>query len=117
MRHWLLALMIALLPLRGWVGDAMAMSMWAPAAPLGAPLPCHGAPTDGHHAVEGDAPAQPGESVSATTHTACDVCHGPAMAAGARAGEIRRMPQTRRAPSQVRFASALAVGEIKPPIA
>jgi hypothetical protein len=24
MRHWLLALMIALLPLRGWVGDAMA---------------------------------------------------------------------------------------------
>lgn len=31
MRHLLLALMIALLPLRGWVGDAMAMEMMASA--------------------------------------------------------------------------------------
>lgn len=27
MRHWLLALMIVLLPLRGWMGDAMATDM------------------------------------------------------------------------------------------
>ena len=59
MRHWLLALMIALLPIRGWMSDAMAVAMLAPPAhtmnqagtPDAAPCP--------DHAMASDATASP----------------------------------------------------------
>ncbi len=76
MRHLLLALMIVLLPLRGWVGDAMAMQMAAGIAgtvtqhmpPGGQPTPDaevmvdhdHASGTESHasHSMAEQAPAQ-----------------------------------------------------------
>ncbi|HEX5738484.1 MAG TPA: hypothetical protein VFY22_08240 [Hydrogenophaga sp.] len=131
MRRLLLVFLIALLPLRGLVGDAMAVAMTnLPAhegtqtAALNA-MPCpdhaaaalpahegaHGAST--HSASHGDqATAQDAEH----QHTACDLCNGPAMA-DAMPLEIQPVVEHSLHVAPVeRFASSLPHQGIKPPI-
>ena len=77
MRRCLMVLMICLLPLRLWLGDAMAVQH-APLAPHEARMvvaqdahPCHGA----------DAPSEAPAAQATSEHSGacgdCSVCHGP----------------------------------------
>lgn len=92
MRRWLLVLMIVLLPVRTWAGDAMALSMgMAPAAAGLVAAPCHGglaAADSVDRVVNHDHRAGPisvadlapeAEGTLNDTCAACDVCNGPAM--------------------------------------
>ncbi|MDO8903511.1 hypothetical protein [Hydrogenophaga sp.] len=130
MRRLLLVFMIALLPLRGLVGDAMAVAMTTmpthehvQAATQGMPGPDHlatAAPahegthgTSPHHAAHGDhSPADTPEH----QHAVCDLCNGPAM--------TRAVPPELQLPLEHRllvppvehFASSEPHRGIKPPI-
>lgn len=134
MRHILLALLIALLPLRGWVGDAMAITLVSPAAAqqLVAELPdcmehsaalhaaIHAPPTDHsdrhvhndgtipHHAAGADEPSH--------AHGSCEVCNGPAMALGWPTGAALPQPPALVIALSVRFASTVLPQGVKPPI-
>lgn len=132
MRVFFLALMIALLPLRGWVGDVMAMEptnspqpahhaagMSAPAAMVMAN--CHEAPAAGHHGHAADA-AQPGSADD--EHAAgdcgscslCQICHSVALTAVLPPLPAAVLPGVAPASSQPLYASAeRALGD-KPPI-
>lgn len=80
MRRLLLVFMIALLPLRGLVGDAMAVAMNSSPSHEGVPvvamdtMPCpdHAATA---HPEHDDASAHDAEH----QHAVCDLCNGPAM--------------------------------------
>lgn len=138
MRHLVLALMIALLPIRGWVGDVMATEMASPKATQPANATkmvaahAHGAGAEGHFDhVSADAPAaQPApdcaghgagdSSPAADAHcescTACQACHTvalspliPALHAATAAPALPRSPAAH-------FASAPAALGQKPPI-
>ena len=140
MRHLLLALIIALLPLRAWVGDAMAVSMLghpaasavAAAAPPStgtyahpdcpdhaAGMPLHAnAVSDGHDSAHGmgthpaDAPQQPDHH----QHGACDVCNGPALGVSPPlAPHVSQVHALLTLPAE-RFASVALQQGIKPPI-
>ena len=83
MRHWFLVLMIALLPLRGWVGDAMAMEMLAQPAHAGMVMDGHGADHADHHAAHDeqcDCSGHASADQADHQHKACDVCNVPALA-------------------------------------
>ena len=123
MRHLLLALLIALLPIRGWVGDAMALAMLAPPAhSMGpaamadaAPCPDHAAPASA--ALHGE--ATPDMQAGADTdhsHSSCDVCNGPAMALPTPAVPALAMAHGVLAPPAERFASTEPHRGINPPI-
>lgn len=129
MRVFLIALVIALLPVRGWVGDAMAVSMAASATSMAAEAPCPHAATGGqpHHVA--DAPvasshdhagmdtAEPAHDASHHGHLVCDVCNGPALhtpGTVAPAGHFSHGVHIERAE---RFASLAPRHAHKPPIA
>lgn len=133
MRALWIALLIALLPLRGWVGDAMALSMLAapgghPVQQAGAAGPCpHAEPAAAHAGaahvesanadhrhVQGDAAP---DNNAGHQHLACDLCNGPALQASATdspRGQASPGPQVLRAE---RFASLAPRQQHKPPIA
>lgn len=125
MRHLLLALMIALLPIRGWVGDAMAVAMLAPPAHSmnpaaqvdAAPCPDHAAPAStamhGEAALDMQAGADTGAEHS---HSSCDVCNGPAMALSTPALLALTPAHGLLVPPAEHFASSEPHRGIKPPI-
>lgn len=89
MRHLFVAFMIALLPLRGWVGDAMAAQMTnAALAQTGVAShhAMHDAPVDmalhadcaGHHDSHTD-DHQASSQGDCGTCTACQICHSVAL--------------------------------------
>jgi hypothetical protein len=130
MRHWLLILMIALLPLRGWASDAMALSMWAtPASPHQTAAPCHGAPADtvslqtmagSGHVHAGQAMAHGGDDADASAHggcTACDICNVPAISPVTHIDRATVPLHTHRVSDGEHFASAVPQRGSKPPIA
>lgn len=107
--------MIALLPLRGWVGEAMAGQMLAQelgaAAHLSAPVPpCHEA-TQGASTAPVD--ATDGTCASCTQCHACTALILPVQASPAAAAAGHALP----APAWERLASAPAAPVLKPPIA
>ena len=146
MRRLFLFIMVALLPLRGWVGDAMAVEMAAQslnateiiatyayatratgqfdsknAAPAHAECPGHAAKALG--------PAADVANVAATANTVddgtnghcntcgvCQICHTVALANAVASNAPDFIPQTRPAASSIRFASALTALGQKPPI-
>lgn len=116
MRHWLLILMIALLPLRGWVSDAMAVEMsgaqphaWvAEAADADHPCPEHSATATADHDNHG--------SGGDHTHTACDVCNGPALALAAAPAQTLPPAHSVMVLPVEHFASTEAQRGVKPPI-
>lgn len=90
MRLLFVALMIALLPLRGWVGDAMAMTPASHAMPASHPghtpeahadlADCHGH-ADMAHAEHSNPDAHDAHAASSDcgSCSACQICHSVAM--------------------------------------
>jgi hypothetical protein len=108
MRFWFVVLLMALLPLRGWVGDAMAVSMsmaeaHADSAVTSTPA-CHEAA-----AATDEAPAQ--------AHLLCDLCNGPALAVASPLAMADHRPQGLLIPARVAFASEPVRRDVRPPIA
>jgi hypothetical protein len=144
MRHVLLALLIALLPLRGWVGDAMAVSLvahpavhaathtLAPSETVAdhcAEHPGHTGHTahadqaspaqpfaDAHHTSDAGTSPHPADQHPSHQHKACDVCNGPAMALSGVEAVALPLPHGVLATASVRFASTVLPQGIKPPI-
>jgi hypothetical protein len=132
MRHWLLILMIALLPLRGWASDTMALSDWGAPVRAQAVAPCHGQQAEsspmnsldmpgGHQANTEPAMAHghaaDDDSASHTACTACDLCNGPAMTPAVQSARSTVPAIGHGATACEHFASAVPQRGSKPPIA
>jgi len=135
MRTLLLALMIALLPIRGWLGDAMAVEMVrhslpaaslvaeTSAASMTADAHCHeamdtdsGMDTMAHHAGSHDDNGG-ADHQGCGTCTACQVCHTVALGGGMPLVDtVHSAPQAPPAARAARFASAEPAPGLKPPI-
>ncbi len=140
MRFLLLALMIALLPLRGWVGDAMAMQMVNPAlqapgiatvsiAPR-ADMAGHEAEIDVHHAAmtHADCPGHASradvpmdslhqtEGADCATCALCQICHTVALTPVSLHIAAALLPAAQPQTSSHLFASAERAPGFKPPI-
>lgn len=122
MRVLILALMIALLPLRSWAGDVMAMELaaqslasdHAPAAPA-ALANCH----QGHGDAAGHAlshAADEAGSADCGTCTSCQICHSVALTAVLPQAMAPVLPALAPQSSQPRYASAEPAPGFKPPI-
>lgn len=128
MRALLLAIMIVLLPLRGWLGDAMAMSNWS--------SPTHNSPPACvHHtqaplvAASVSASAENTRLLAAQTsvsessdhhdgtpdHVMCDVCVAAVMQPLGVAIAEGMPPQATHPLSSVAFVSAWACAALRPP--
>ena len=120
MRHFLIALMIALLPVRGWVGEAMAFSMpGGPAATAShAGCPDHAAPAQAAGMLEALAPLADNSTTDdgSHQHNACDVCNGPAMATSRPALGTQPVTHIHHTARLERFASSEPRQGVKPPI-
>lgn len=125
MRALLIALLIVLLPLRGWVGDTMAVSMWA--SPAGTAIvatdldPASTALADNAEPAT-DAPCHDGaqgagDGGHAGAHLLCDVCNGPLLHARVSLQPIEPAVQALRIERSERFASLAPRQGVKPPIA
>jgi hypothetical protein len=80
MRRLLLVFMIALLPLRGLAGDAMAVAMTSLPPHEGVPSAVMDAtPCPDHVAAVLPAHDDPSAHDAEHQHAACDLCNGPAM--------------------------------------
>lgn len=116
MRHLVLVLMLALLPLRGWVGEVMAaqMATASPSQPgqahTAAPAPQ--ADCAGHGA---DDTAADGAEHNGTC-TACDICHAVAVTTTAPKLAAALLPAALPQAATFRFASAERTPGFKPPI-
>jgi hypothetical protein len=111
MRHLLLAILVAMLPLRAWVGDAMAVTMLAPSSSHESMVmaPMEDAPCADH-------------AMGASTDTAdhqhqsCDVCNGPAMTVSLPVDLLLSSAHGVLAVPAKRFASLALHPVTKPPI-
>ena len=147
MRALALWILIALVPLRLWAADAMALSMLAPhassaAGAFGAQGDDLAAPACPAHAAAGQpgmyaAPAAPhgvadaptvdggdtsrvavhADAAPAHAHTLCDVCNGPALAASWHLLPLGAPAHVALDRPAERFASASLARGLKPPIA
>lgn len=136
MRTLLLALMIALLPIRGWLGDAMAVEMVrhslpaasvvaeeASPASVAADAHCHeameaadsGMDAMAHH-DDGNSSDHGTDHQGCGTCTACQVCHTVALGGMPFVDIAHSAPQAPPAARAARFASAEPVLGLKPPI-
>lgn len=126
MRVLLLALMIALLPLRGWVGDVMAMepSMQGPGAHAVVMPDCHEAhtmatPHQGHAMAGADkAAVSPDGAAQADCGSCslCQICHSVALAPVLPQLPAARLPSAAPTSGQPLYVNAeRALGD-KPPI-
>lgn len=120
MRRWLFVLLIVLLPLRGWMGEAMAAQMAAQShAPAGAAAHTAAGDCAGHHAdAEAAAPSvlQGSQQAMEAGCAACQACSTMALAfshAPIPAPVFGTAPPVQ---SAVIFASAEPAPADKPPI-
>lgn len=134
MRTLLLALMIALLPIRGWLGDAMAVEMVRHSLPAAeavvtaaagiAESHCHEAmeaENTGHdmaamHDSGSDSQSHGTDHANCGTCVACQVCHTVALGGMPLVDTPHAAPQAPPAAHAARFASAEPVLGLKPPI-
>lgn len=126
MRVLLIALLIALLPVRGWVGGAMAIS-FAPASHevhAVADLDAHDMHDNAHahmpmnHGAMDDTAQDTADSAgSHHAHSACEVCNGPVMAAPEAPALAMHVRTALRADRVERFTSSQPHAGLKPPIA
>lgn len=127
MRRTLLLLMIALLPLRAWAGDVMALTVSLSAAAAvvqtGVP-PCHGdsashtpssveATDVAHHTAQTD---NHSDHTNAGC-TSCDICHVSALGGPVACSSPPSPLVGFSASTSARFSSAVLPGQQKPPIA
>ena len=122
MRLWVLVLAIVLLPLRGWLGDAM---MLAPVQSATAGHAMHATPSaDAHDMHAAHAPMDAGATHDSTdsphaAHTTCDTCqfcHSVAVTAWPEVPMPAAAPAHGPIAGAMRFASAEAAQGFKPPI-
>ncbi|RZI78125.1 MAG: DUF2946 domain-containing protein [Variovorax sp.] len=123
MRILILALAILLLPLRGWLGDAMAIdAMHTPAAAVQAMADggramhdMAGMSHDAHaaHDVHG---AQQADPDCQSTCGDCQLCHSVAMTVWPELADALEAPRAAPAFSTTAFASAEPAPGFKPPI-
>lgn len=134
MRRLFVALMILMLPLRGWIGDVMAMELMQPAlqaayahAPAAPEASSHAPQGDGHamhdahaadhgHAAPVATDGHAGHGSSHLACTACQVCHSVAMAETAPALGGEALPHAAPQAALPHFASAEARRLAEPPI-
>jgi hypothetical protein len=119
MRHWFLVLMIALLPLRGWVGDALAVEMLAQPAHASMAMGGHGADHSIHHAAHDgqcDCSGHASDDQADHQHEACDVCNVPALAMAVPAIQSPPAEHGQLTLAGEPFASSEAQRGVKPPI-
>jgi hypothetical protein len=135
MRHRFLARLIALLPLRGWVGDVMAAQMSTAALAQPAAVMQHHAPHDaaadpamtqhadcpGHAMAQADVAAGHDADSSNDEHscnscTVCQLCHTPALLVEAAQPPAAPRSVPPQATPRV-YTDALRVPGFKPPIA
>ncbi len=144
MRAAFLILMIALLPLRGWLGDAMAMQMVTghsvttetiatQAGPIRAgatfflnsataPLPCHDAESAmGHPSEPGalnttTASSDPASHSDCAQCSTCQVCHSVALFPVIRPLPLLSLPTQLMHSGHALFASVPRAPHLKPPI-
>lgn len=141
MRTLLLAIMIVLLPVRGWLGDAMAIEMVrhslpaamamasqeaAPMATAAAEAHCHEAMDAGGSGMSMDmsshGSSHDGSSSDHSDHqgcgtcTACQVCHTVALGGLPLADTVNDVPRMQPMAHAARFVSAEPVSGLKPPI-
>lgn len=120
MRHLLLALLIAVLPVRGWVGHAMAVDMASQQAAIA--QAAAGAPTAmpedcPMHAQMADTAADPAPaSVLCQGCDTCQLCLAMASFTGAFVQAASWLPHAAPAEGGSRFNSADQPSGIKPPI-
>lgn len=142
MRTLLLALMIALLPIRGWLGDAMAVEMVRHSLPAASAVSMATAATEAHcheamaeagdgmdHMAMSMAEHHAGSHDDGSSHddnnaghqgcgtcTACQVCHTVALGGMPLVAIVHSAPQAPPAAHAARFASAEPAPGLKPPI-
>jgi hypothetical protein len=139
MRFFLLALMIALLPLRSWAGDVMALEMaqqqlvatksgavHAISTGATALFSSNATPNDRSHCPDhaqanAGGPAATSDSQDTAqdhcnTCTTCQVCHSVAMASEVQWQVARQLPHYVPIPSSTAFTSAAPAPGFKPPI-
>jgi hypothetical protein len=126
MRRWFILLMIALLPIRGWVGDAMAADMLtqrlhtlapvqaATTQPADAHADCHGKTVAHNPAqpVAGNAP----DIADCGSCASCQVCHSLVLAAASGTASAVSAPHAAPPVRGTHFASAEPTRGFKPPI-
>lgn len=131
MRRWFIFIMIALLPIRGWVGDVMAAEMVTQRiaaleqVPAMAQLAADAA-ADPHADCHGKAAAHSPASSPATDPTtsaadcgnctSCQVCHSVGLATVAGATTLVSAPHAAPPIRGTHFASAEPARGFKPPI-
>lgn len=142
MRTLLLALMIAMLPIRGWLGDAMALEMARHSLPVAASMSMSmaTAATEAHcheemaadSGMSPDTAMQMSAGMHTTDHsqhdsagtdhqgcgtcTVCQVCHTVALGGMPHIDTVHSAPQASPAAHATRFASAEPAQGLKPPI-
>lgn len=142
MRYLIVTLMMALLPVRAWLGDAMALSMAvgdanamkivaASAEPARAgstfslkkaltPQPCHEAHGEAHTAISHLAETTP--SADHTAHSdcnqcsTCQICHSVVLSPPAQALPLLALPTQLAHSNHALFASVPRAPHLKPPI-
>lgn len=122
MRVFLLVLAIVLLPLRGWMSGAMAMtpppavaSASQAVAAADAMPPCHGA-SEAAEAVKSSDHEAPANSAHHAQCSLCQLCHSAVMAETVAALPAAAPQQARPQTPVPRFASAQPQQADKPPI-
>lgn len=126
MRRWFILLMIALLPVRGWVGDVMAADMLtqrlhtlapaqaAPTQPADAHADCHGKAV-AHNPAQPEASNAP-DVADCGSCASCQVCHSLVLAAASGAAPVLPAPHAAPPVRGMHFASAEPARGFKPPI-
>lgn len=128
-RRWFILLLIALLPLRGWVGEAMAGEMLAQrtaaaaahaAQPHDGDAGQHEAHGSGHDCMDGHA-AAPADGTDAQhgdcpTCAACQVCSSVALGIDMPSTITATFAHVPPAWRDIHFASAEPVRAVEPPI-
>lgn len=132
MRVFVLALAILLLPLRGWLGDAMAMEMTQQQVVAAVTVVAHEAASaqDAHadHAMHDMASTADGMHTGHASHdpaaqpdcqstcTDCQLCHSVAMTVWPEMPTTGEAPRATPSLAPVAFASAEPAPGFKPPI-
>ena len=127
MRRLVLILMLVLLPLRGWVGEAMAMDMMATQAGATQKVASHAHGISAESTFDADiqadcheaAGAEPSDSTTSThcgTCPLCQMCHSVAAPAPFSILSTPWLPHAQPTTGPARFASAPAAFALKPPI-
>jgi hypothetical protein len=117
MHRWLLLLMIALLPLRGWVGDAMAGQLLSQRMSTGATAVAHaGHDCAGHAQSSAQAlAAVPADPPAGSSCADCQALSSAAVLPDGLPGSPSFQPPKPVSP-EARFASVDRVPRFKPPI-